>query len=490
MSVTETGATIWLTGLPSAGKTTIAYELARLRTEGHRVEVLDGDEIREFLSAGLGFSREDRHTNVARIGFVAELLAANGVKVLVPVIAPFADSREAVRKRHATESTTYLEVHVATPVEVCSVRDVKGLYAKQAAGEISGLTGVDDPYEAPESPDLRIESHQQTVQESAAALHALLTEGPGVSTVATVPEGTVNPYALSHLDSLESEAVHIFREVAGEFERPVILFSGGKDSIVMLHLALKAFAPAPVPFTLLHVDTGHNFPEVLEYRDRTVKKHGLRLHVASVQEYIDAGKLRERPDGTRNPLQTVPLTEAIQQHRFDAVFGGGRRDEEKARAKERVFSLRDEFSQWDPRRQRPELWNLYNGRHAPGEHVRVFPISNWTELDVWQYIEREGIELPEIYFAHEREVFDRNGMWLTAGHWGGPKEHESTETRLVRYRTVGDMSCTGAVDSDATTLDAVITEIAASRLTERGATRADDKMSEAAMEDRKREGYF
>ncbi|MCX4680475.1 sulfate adenylyltransferase subunit CysD [Streptomyces sp. NBC_01433] len=311
-----------------------------------------------------------------------------------------------------------------------------------------------------------------------------------MSTVATVPEGTVNPYALSHLDSLESEAVHIFREVAGEFERPVILFSGGKDSILMLHLALKAFAPAPVPFTLLHVDTGHNFPEVLEYRDRTVEKYGLRLHVASVQEYIDAGKLRERPDGTRNPLQTVPLTEAIQQHRFDAVFGGGRRDEEKARAKERVFSLRDEFSQWDPRRQRPELWQLYNGRHAAGEHVRVFPISNWTELDVWQYIERESIELPEIYFAHEREVFNRDGMWLTAGGWGGPKEHERTETRLVRYRTVGDMSCTGAVDSDATTLDSVITEIAASRLTERGATRADDKMSEAAMEDRKREGYF
>ncbi|MER6234567.1 sulfate adenylyltransferase subunit CysD [Streptomyces clavifer] len=311
-----------------------------------------------------------------------------------------------------------------------------------------------------------------------------------MSTVATVPEGTVHPYALSHLDSLESEAVHIFREVAGEFERPVILFSGGKDSILMLHLALKAFAPAPVPFTLLHVDTGHNFPEVLEYRDRTVAEHGLRLHVASVQEYIDAGKLRERPDGTRNPLQTVPLTEAIQQHRFDAVFGGGRRDEEKARAKERVFSLRDEFSQWDPRRQRPELWQLYNGRHAPGEHVRVFPISNWTELDVWQYIEREGIELPGIYFAHEREVFNRSGMWLTAGDWGGPKEHEKVETRQVRYRTVGDMSCTGAVDSAATTLDDVITEIAASRLTERGATRADDKMSEAAMEDRKREGYF
>jgi len=270
----------------------------------------------------------------------------------------------------------------------------------------------------------------------------------------------------------------------------VLLFSGGKDSIVMLHLALKAFAPSPVPFALLHVDTGHNFPEVLEYRDRTVAEHSLRLHVAKVQDYIDDGRLRERPDGTRNPLQTVPLTEAIQRQRFDAVFGGGRRDEEKARAKERVFSLRDEFSQWDPRRQRPELWSLYNGRHAAGEHVRVFPLSNWTELDVWQYIARERIALPEIYFAHEREVFNRSGMWLTPGEWGGPKENEAVETRLVRYRTVGDMSCTGAVDSGATTLAAVIAEIAASRLTERGATRADDKMSEAAMEDRKREGYF
>ncbi|WMX46959.1 sulfate adenylyltransferase subunit CysD [Streptomyces roseicoloratus] len=296
--------------------------------------------------------------------------------------------------------------------------------------------------------------------------------------------------ALGHLDVLESEAVHIIREVAGEFARPVILFSGGKDSIVMLHLALKAFAPAPVPFALLHVDTGHNFPEVIEYRDRVVAEHGLLLHVASVQEYIDRGALKERPDGTRNPLQTVPLTETIRQEKFDAVFGGGRRDEEKARAKERVFSLRDEFSQWDPRRQRPELWRLYNGRHAPGEHVRVFPLSNWTELDVWQYIAREGIELPSIYYAHRRPVFRRGGMWLTAGAWGGPTADEQVEDRLVRYRTVGDMSCTGAVDSDATTIEKVISEIAASRLTERGATRADDKMSEAAMEDRKREGYF
>ncbi|MFJ8792674.1 sulfate adenylyltransferase subunit CysD [Streptomyces sp. NPDC102462] len=311
-----------------------------------------------------------------------------------------------------------------------------------------------------------------------------------MTTVAKAGEGTGTPYALSHLDALESEAVHIFREVAGEFERPVILFSGGKDSIVMLHLALKAFTPAPVPFALLHVDTGHNFPEVLDYRDHVAAAHGLRLHVASVQDYIDRGVLKERPDGTRNPLQTLPLTETIQQQKFDAVFGGGRRDEEKARAKERVFSLRDAFSQWDPRRQRPELWNLYNGRHAPGEHVRVFPLSNWTELDVWQYIARENIRLPQIYYAHEREVFQRNGMWLTAGEWGGPKDGEQVEKRQVRYRTVGDMSCTGAVDSDADTIDKVIAEIAASRLTERGATRADDKLSEAAMEDRKREGYF
>ncbi len=295
---------------------------------------------------------------------------------------------------------------------------------------------------------------------------------------------------VDHLSTLESEAIHIMREVAGEFERPALLFSGGKDSVVMLHVAIKAFHPARVPFTLVHIDTGHNFPEVLEYRDRTVARTGTRLVVAHVQDWIDHGILRERPDGTRNPLQTVPLLDTITEHRFDAVFGGGRRDEEKARAKERIFSLRDAFGQWDPRRQRPELWDLYNGRHAPGEHVRVFPLSNWTEADIWRYIEREGIELPSIYFTHEREVFRRGGMWLTAGDWGGPDHGETIERRRVRYRTVGDMSCTGAVESEATTVAEVIAEVSASRLTERGATRADDRLSEAAMEDRKREGYF
>ena len=292
----------------------------------------------------------------------------------------------------------------------------------------------------------------------------------------------------TQLDALESESIHIFREVTAELERPVLLFSGGKDSVVMLHLAAKAFWPGPVPFPVMHVDTGHNFPEVLEYRDRTVEKLGLRLVVKSVQDYIDDGRLTERPDGTRNPLQTMPLLDGIAENRFDAVYGGGRRDEEKARAKERIVSLRDEFGQWDPRNQRPELWNLYNARHTPGEHVRVFPLSNWTELDVWRYIEREGIELPELYYAHDRDVYLRDGMWLAVGPVSMPRDGEEVVTKQVRYRTVGDMSCTGAVLSNAT--DVVVVEVAATTLTERGATRADDRMTEAAMEDRKKEGYF
>ena len=306
----------------------------------------------------------------------------------------------------------------------------------------------------------------------------------------TPTAATAAPRRLSHLDHLESEAIHIIREVVAEFERPGLLFSGGKDSVVMLHLATKAFWPAPVPFPVVHVDTGHNFPEVLAYRDAEVERLGLRLVVAAVQDYLDDGRLRERADGTRNPLQTQPLLDAITDNRFDVVFGGGRRDEEKARAKERVLSLRDEFGQWDPRNQRPELWNLYNGRHRPGEHVRAFPLSNWTELDVWRYIEREGIALPGLYYAHEREVFDRDGMRLADTPYARPREGEAVHVRTVRYRTVGDASCTGAVASDAATVADVITEVAATRITERGATRADDRISEAAMEDRKKEGYF
>jgi sulfate adenylyltransferase subunit 2 len=297
---------------------------------------------------------------------------------------------------------------------------------------------------------------------------------------------------LSHLRALESEAIHVMREVAAEFERPVLLFSGGKDSIVLLRLAEKAFRPGPFPFPLMHVDTGHNFPEVIEFRDRRVAELGERLIVASVQESIDKGRAVEEtgPRASRNQLQTVTLLDAIAEHKFDAAFGGARRDEERARAKERVFSFRDDFGGWDPKSQRPELWNLYNGRIKKGENVRVFPISNWTELDVWEYIDQEQLEVPSIYFAHEREVFRRDGMLYAWREGTELIDGESVVTETVRYRTVGDMSCTGGVRSEAVTLQEVVTEIAATRITERGETRADDRVSEAAMEDRKKAGYF
>ena len=332
------------------------------------------------------------------------------------------------------------------------------------------------------------------------------------STHTSQPTHTTGAALSPHLHELENESIHILREVAGQFDKIGLLFSGGKDSVVVLELARRAFAPGAIPAELIHIDTGHNFPEVLEFRDRTVEKYGVNLHVAKLQDWIDRGELQERADVSRNPLQTVPLVDTIEQRGYDAVLGGARRDEERARAKERIFSVRDSFGGWDPRRQRPELWNIYNGGKLPEENIRVFPISNWTEVDVWQYIAARGLELPSIYFAHQREVVERDGMWLTPDPWGASSRaadqtngHEATATpdtpevtatsatpvtRTVRYRTVGDMSCTGAVLSEAKTIDEVLAEIAASPLTERGATRADDRISESAMEDRKKEGYF
>ncbi len=318
-----------------------------------------------------------------------------------------------------------------------------------------------------------------------AELVKIQRKGPALGNAKTIQ-------AQSHLKALESESIHIMREVAAEFERPGMLFSGGKDSIVMLRLAEKAFWPCKIPFPVVHIDTGHNFDEVIEFRDRRADELAVRLIVGSVQEDIDAGRSVEEtgPRASRNRLQTSTLLRTIEEQRFDAVFGGARRDEDKARAKERVYSFRDEFGQWDPKNQRPELWSLYNGKIRRGEHIRVFPISNWTELDIWQYIADEGIEIPSIYYAHRRRVFQRDGMWLADTRFVTQMPHEEIEERTVRFRTVGDASCTGAVESPAATVEQVIEEVAASRITERGATRADDRVSEAGMEDRKKVGYF
>jgi sulfate adenylyltransferase subunit 2 len=298
-------------------------------------------------------------------------------------------------------------------------------------------------------------------------------------------------YEMTHLERLEAESAHIFREVAAAIEKPALLFSGGKDSVVMLHLAMKAFWPAPMPFPIMHVDTGQNFDEVIDFRDATVAKYGLRMIVAMVQDDIDAGRSHEEfPGAPRNKLQTATLLRGIRENQFGAVFGGARRDEEKARAKERVFSFRDEFGQWDPRNQRPELWNLYNGRHRKGENIRAFPLSNWTELDIWSYIAEEQIELPDLYYAHRRDVVERDGMLLAVNRFIEPANGEVPFEAMVRFRTIGDATCTGCVESSAATPEQVVIEVAAARMTERGATRADDRISEAGMEDRKKEGYF
>jgi sulfate adenylyltransferase subunit 2 len=321
---------------------------------------------------------------------------------------------------------------------------------------------------------------------------SILPRGSGVSGYNGDTDEVSSSYQLTHLRTLEAQAIHIIREVAAEFERPALMFSGGKDSIVMLHLALKAFYPIRPTFPVLHIDTGRNFREVLDFRDRTVASKGLRLIVGSVQSDIDEGHIVDElgEHATRNRLQTPTLLRAISEHRFDAMFGGARRDEEKARAKERVYSFRDKFGQWDPKNQRPELWALYNGRHHKGEHIRVFPLSNWTELDVWQYISEENIEVPSIYFAHRRQVFERDGMLMSISEHLNPAPDEEVFEAMVRFRTVGDADCTGCVESAANTVDDIIEEIAVTRLTERGATRADDRISDSGMEDRKKEGYF
>ena len=301
----------------------------------------------------------------------------------------------------------------------------------------------------------------------------------------------MSSYRINHLDQLESEALFVLREVAAQFDNPVMLFSGGKDSIVMAHLAYKAFHPARLPFPLLHVDTGHNFPETIEYRDKFVSEIGARLVVALVQDSINEGKVTEEtgPFASRNSLQTVTLLDALEEGQYDSALGGGRRDEEKARAKERFFSHRDGFGQWDPKNQRPELWNIFNGRKNHGEHFRVFPLSNWTEMDIWQYIKRENVEIPSLYFAHDREVFNRSGTLLAVSDYVNVQENEIVEIRKVRFRTIGDATCTGAIDSESNTLDQIIAEVAAAHQTERG-SREDDRRTETSMEDRKKEGYF
>ncbi len=475
----QRGRVIWMVGLSGSGKSTLARAAEHtLHAQQKVTMLLDGDNLRTGVNNNLGFSQQDRVENIRRAAEVAKLFAGAGVITICSLITPTQALRELAR---SVIGSSYFEVYIDCPLEVCEQRDVKGLYAKARRGEISDFTGVSAPFEAPQTPDLRLPTHQQSLEES----HRLVSE------YYLSPHRPMISYNLTHLQQLESEAIFIMREVAAQFERPVLLFSGGKDSIVMVRLAQKAFWPAKVPFPLLHIDTGHNFPETIAFRDELVEKLGATLQVRYVQESIDQGRAVEEkgPNPSRNGLQTITLLEALEELKVDAAFGGARRDEEKARAKERFFSHRDEFGQWNPRQQRPELWNLFNGRKNMGEHFRVFPLSNWTEMDVWQYIAAEQLAIPPIYFSHPRTVVERDGALLAQSEFITLMKGETYQERQVRFRTVGDMTCTGAVESPASSLEAIIAEVAAATVTERGG-RADDKRSEAAMEDRKKQGYF
>lgn len=475
---------VWFTGLSGSGKSTIASGVEKkLFSRGIKAYMLDADSVRKGLNKDLGFSDEDRLENMRRAGEVAKLFIDSGNVVLACFISPHKKERELVRNIAGNEN--FLEIFVDCPIEECIKRDSKGIYEKYKKGEIKNFSGIDIPYEKPENPHLTLNSNEMNVEEC--VNEVLDTILPKISEDKRIEAG----YNTEHLKELESEAIYILRETAAQFERPVIMFSGGKDSLLLLHLARKAFYPAKIPFPVLHIDTGHNFQEALDFRDDLAKKWDFDLIVRKVQDSIDKGRAVEEKgvNASRNVLQTVTLLDAISEFKFDAAIGGGRRDEEKARAKERFFSHRDVFGQWDPKNQRPELWNLFNGLKNQGEHFRVFPLSNWTELDVWQYIKKEKLEIPCIYFSHMRDCIERDGTILAYSDCLVLRENEKPKRMKIRFRTVGDMTCTGAVISEANSVSDIINEIAVSRVGERG-TRFDDKRSDCAMEDRKKEGYF
>ncbi len=474
---------LWFTGLSGSGKSTIANRIEEeLFKEGYLSYFIDADNIRSGLNKGLGFSDQDRLENIRRVAEVSKLFAEAGIIVLASFISPKKAERELAKSIIGQD---FIEIFINCPLEICEKRDVKGIYKAYREGKIDNLIGIDTVYEIPENPDVELKTNELFIEEAVQKVLDFAIPKLSIHRIQKIK------YNTAHLNELESEAIYIIREVAAQFERPVLLFSGGKDSMVLLHLAKKAFWPAKIPMTILHIDTGHNFPEVLEFRDNLIKQLNANLIVKEVQESIEKGRVKEETgfNASRNYLQTATLLDALAEFKFDAALGGGRRDEEKSRAKERFFSHRDMFGQWDPKNQRPELWNLFNGRKNLGEHFRIFPLSNFTELDIWHYIKKENLQLPRIYFSHIRKCIIREGIILACSPFIKLKENEIPSEMRVRFRTVGDSTCTGAVLSEASNVDDIIKEIAVSRLGERSA-RYDDKRSDSALEERKKEGYF